>query len=83
MPIINKSELILELTNIFREVFDSDDIVLSDEIVAADVEGWDSLGHIRLVVAVEGHFSIRFTSFEINGWENVGAFVTCIQAKLS
>lgn len=81
MTTINDQELVSQLTEVFCEVFD-DEITLSDEMVAADVDGWDSLGHIRLVVAVEGCFSIKFTSSEINSWENVGAFIACIRTKL-
>lgn len=70
-----------ELTDIFRDVFDNDDLVLSDEMTAADVDEWDSLSHIRLIVAVEQHFGVSFTSPEIARLENVGQFADLIRRK--
>ena len=70
------------LTPIFHDIFDDDDIELSAELNADDVEEWDSLSHIRLVVAVEKSLSIKFSSSEISGLENVGQFVGLIQRKL-
>jgi acyl carrier protein len=69
------------LQTIFRDVFDDDSITPHPGMTAADVEGWDSLGHIRLMVAVEERFGIKFSAFEINSWPNVGALVNSIQNK--
>ena len=71
-----------ELTDIFRDVFDDDDIVLSDDMTAADVDDWDSLSHIRLIVAVEQHYGVSFTATEIAALENVGQFASLIRQKL-
>lgn len=76
-------EILRELTPIFREVFDDDSLIPSAGMVAADVAEWDSLGHIRLVVAVEQHFGLEFTTAEIAGWPNVGAFAEAIRGKLT
>jgi acyl carrier protein len=82
MCAMTADKVLAELLPIFQDVFD-DDVVPVPRMTASDVDGWDSLGHIRLVVAVESHFGIRFTSAEIGSWPDVGAFVDAISAKLS
>lgn len=76
-------QIFKELTPIFQDIFDDDDLIPRPEMVAKDVATWDSLNHIRLIVAVEGHFNINFTSAEVNGLANVGDLVFAIQSKLS
>ena len=71
-----------ELTPIFQETFDDDGVVARPELTAADVTAWDSLSHVRLMVAIEERFNIRFTSSEISGFKNVGDMVASIQQKL-
>lgn len=61
-----------ELTDIFRTLFDQPALELKDELTAKDVEGWDSFNHINLVIAIEEHFGVRFTTEEIAGLRNVG-----------
>ena len=63
------------LTAIFHDVFDDDEIVLSDEMTAADVEDWDSLSHINLVVVCEKEFGVRLAPAEVGKLENVGAMI--------
>ena len=75
-------EIIRQMTTIFRDVMDNDDIVISSTTTAEDVEEWDSLTHIQLIVAIEKHFKIRFNSGEITGFKNVGEMCESIQAKL-
>ncbi len=60
---------------LFREVFDDDDLVITRETTAADVEGWDSLMHVTLLVTLEGEFGIRFKSSEIANLKNVGQLI--------
>ena len=72
-----------ELNKIFREVFDDESIRIADEMTARDVEEWDSLNHINLIVAVERNFGIRFTTMEVNRLANVGEFVALICRKVS
>jgi acyl carrier protein len=77
-------ELILEqLNGIFIDAIDNEDIVLTDETAASKVDGWDSLTHIQLVVAIEKHFKIRFTSGEIQNWKNVGELIDSIERKIN
>ncbi|AZA53031.1 acyl carrier protein [Chryseobacterium sp. G0201] len=78
---MNKDEILGKLTTIFHEELDNDDIVLSFETTADDIEEWDSLSHIQLIVAVEKAFKVRFTSSEIQSWNNVGEMIDCIIAK--
>jgi len=61
-----------ELNAIFCKVFYDDDIKISRENTADDIEGWDSLSHLNLVVAIEKHFGIKFNNAEIAKWKNIG-----------
>ncbi len=70
-----------QINEIFIDVLEDDSIVLSRESTANEVEDWDSLNHIHLVVAIEKHFKIRFTSQEIQSWENLGEIIDCIEGK--
>ena len=62
-------------------MLDNEDLVLTMTTTASDVEDWDSLTHIQLIVAIEKHFGIKFTSKEILSWANVGEMVDCIASK--
>ena len=78
---MNKEELLEKLNLIFREELDNEDISLNPETTAEDIEEWDSLSHIQLIVSVEKAFKIRFTSSEIQSWNNVGEMMDCILRK--
>lgn len=78
---MEKNQILEEVQEIFREVLDNEEIVLANETTADDIEEWDSLTHIQLIVAVEKHFKIKFTSKEILSWQNVGEMIDCIAAK--
>jgi len=71
------------LTEIFREVFDDDDITLSAEMTADDVDGWDSLSHVNLIVTIENRFNIKFSHKELLTFRNVGGLMASIDSKLS
>jgi acyl carrier protein len=75
------SKIIQQLNEIFIDILDNEDISLTEETKAKDVDGWDSLTHIQLVVAIEKHFKIRFTAREIQSWRNVGEMLTCLEEK--
>jgi acyl carrier protein len=66
-----------------EDVFDVDDLALSPETTADDIDEWDSLSHIRLVVALERRFKIKFRNDELKGLMNVGDLVKVIDAKLA
>lgn len=68
-----------KMTEIFRDVFDDESIVLSDETTADDIEDWDSLEQINLLMAIENNFGIKFQLADVSGLENVGAMVDLVQ----
>lgn len=71
-------EIIEELQEIFREVFDEEKLVLSRETTADDVEDWDSLTHLQLIMVIEQTFNIKFTTAQLKNMPNVGAMVDMI-----
>ncbi len=79
---MESSEVYTRLTNLFRNVFDNEEIVASPELTANDVEGWDSLRHVRLMLSVERAFGIKFSAYEVNRLRNVGQLAKLIQDKL-
>jgi len=79
---MNHNDIYKKITPIFREVFDDDYLELTPGLSAHDVEEWDSLSHIRLVVSHEIEFGIKFNSSEILELENVGQFVELLLTKL-
>lgn len=80
---MNTEQILKEVNQIFIDVLDDEDIVLTNASSAKDIEEWDSLNHIQLVVAIEKHFKQRFTASEIQNWKNVGEMCEAIAAKLN
>jgi acyl carrier protein len=78
---MTKEQILEELTKIFIEVLEDEDIVISETTTSDDVDDWDSLNHIHLVVTIEKHFKLRFTSQEIQSWSNVGEMILNMQEK--
>ena len=76
------SQILKEVNAIFIEVLDNPDIVLTSESSAKTIDEWDSLNHILLVVAIEKHFKIKFTTAEIQGWANAGELCNTIFNKI-
>lgn len=72
------SESILE---IFRDVFDDPDLIVARETTASDVANWDSMMHVSLMLAVERHFKIRFSSSEVAGLKDVGELEDLVSRK--
>ena len=70
------------LQEIFRDVFDDDEIEIFDEMTADDIEEWDSLTHIQLIVACEQEFDIKFQTAEVMGLKNVGEFIALTDRKI-
>jgi acyl carrier protein len=75
------SEILGQMNAIFIDLLEDKTIDLKNASTAADVEGWDSLMHIQLVVAIEKHFKVRFAAREIQGWKNVGEMVRSVAVK--
>ena len=78
---MEEPEIYSRLTEIFENVFDEDDLVITPQTSAADVDGWDSLTHIRLILTVEKAFKVKFSTSEIGKLENVGGLVALIKAR--
>lgn len=72
-----------QLTEVFRDTFDDPDIVVTPTLSARDIDDWDSISHIRLIVAIEQEFRIKFGTREIDGLNNVGELVALIETKLA
>ena len=79
---MNTTTILDDVTKVFHKVLENDKIILKRETVASDVTEWDSFNHIQLIVAVEKNFGIRFTSLEIQGFQNVGEMIDCLEGKL-
>jgi acyl carrier protein len=69
---MNSENILNDVNRIFIDVLDNDQIKLTRLTTAKDVEDWDSLNHIQLIVAIEKHFKVRFTTAQIRSWANVG-----------
>ncbi len=78
---MTREEIFAQLTEIFQDVFDDDEIVLTEETTADDIEDWDSLEQINLLVAIEKQFKIKFQLADVSNLENVGAMADLV-AKL-
>ena len=72
-----------ELTPIFRDLFDDDDLVPTANLTAAEVPEWDSFNHINLVVAIEDHFGVKFHTAELESLQSVGQLVSLLEKKLA
>ncbi|MBO7333416.1 MAG: acyl carrier protein [Lachnospiraceae bacterium] len=79
---MTREELYENLNEVFRDVFDDESICVDDHTTADDIEDWDSLEHINLIVAIEKKFSIKFNMGEVNKFKNVGEMADNILAKL-
>jgi acyl carrier protein len=79
---VDESEVWSSTTAVSRSVFGDDEIVLTRETAAKDIDAWDSLTHVQLVVAIEELFRIRLTTGEVGGLKNVGQLVDLIRARI-
>jgi acyl carrier protein len=78
---MSQEEILTKVQDVFRDVLDNGEITLTPATTADDVEEWDSLSHIQLIVAIEKAFKIKFNSKEILSWANVGEMIECIAGK--
>lgn len=78
---MNVEEIIKQVNVIFIDVLDNTDILIKNETTSDDIEEWDSLNHIQLVVAIEKYFNVRFTAAEIVNFTNVGDMCEAIKNK--
>ncbi|CAN5286030.1 acyl carrier protein [soil metagenome] len=80
---MTEEKMMQDINEIFRDVLDNNDLVIKRETTANDVEEWDSLTHIQLLVALEKRFKIRFSSSEMQKFQNVGEMADAILQKTS
>ena len=73
--------IITDLTSVFREVFDDDELELKPEMTADDIDGWDSLTHIRLILSVQKAFSIKFSPVDMSRLKTVGDLIALTRNK--
>ena len=77
-----KKNVISKLTDIFREIFNNEDIILDIKMTAKDIDNWDSLTHMLLIAEIEKKFSIKFKLKELNNLDNVGNLIEIINEKI-
>lgn len=79
---MENNEIKERLEQIFREIFDDPELKISLETTAEDIEDWDSLTHMQLILKIEKEFNIKFTISEIKQASNVGEFIEIIKEKI-
>ena len=79
---MTNEEIFKQLTEIFRDIFDNNSLNINRETTAADVEDWDSLAQISLLVAIEKEFKIRLSLDEVKSLKNVGDMLDVIKNKI-
>lgn len=78
---MTRDEIFIAANEVFRDVFDDESITVTDSTTANDIEDWDSLEHINLVVAIEKRFGIKFSMREVTSMKNVGEMVDIIMER--
>lgn len=78
---MTREEVFERLNKVFRDVFDDDNIIVTETTTSADIDDWDSLEHINLVAAVEQEFGMKFTMGQVVTMKNVGEMVDIILQK--
>ena len=79
---MTRDEILEKATDIFRDVFDDDTIVITPETTAADIEDWDSLTHITLIAEIEDEFDYKFSMKDILGMKNVGEMLDLLEKNI-
>lgn len=79
---MTRSEILKQINQIFIETLDNEDITITENTQASDVDEWDSLMHVLLVDAMEKHFNIRFKAGDIQNWNDVGEIIDSINHDL-
>jgi acyl carrier protein len=80
---MDHNQIIKDVNDIFIDVLDNEDIKLTTATTAIDIDEWDSLNHIQLVVAIEKHFKVKFNTTEIQSWKNVGEMCSAIEKRVN
>lgn len=80
---MERAEILSRVADLMRDIFEEDDLVVTEDTNSDDVAEWDSTNHVRLMVAIEGEFGITFETSEITSPENVGELLDLIESKLA
>ncbi len=78
---MERKEIFEKLNEIFADILDLEEVNLAEDTCSDDIDEWDSLSHIQLIVAIEKTFGLKFKAQEMISWNNVGAMVNSIQSK--
>lgn len=79
---MKRDEVLTRVSEICVDVFDDEELTVTDMTTAKDVEEWDSLTHLQLMSEIEKEFHIKFTLGEIQGFANVGGLVDTIMKRM-
>lgn len=79
---MTREEVMEKVCEIARDIFDDDELVLEDDTVASDVDGWDSLTHLSLMNEIEEEFGFKFVMKEVQGLKNVGELIDAIMERI-
>ena len=79
---MNRQEVLDKVTDIFRDVFDDESIVIGEATTAQDIEDWDSLTHITLISEIENEFGFKFAMKDVLGMKNVGEMLDIVEKEL-
>ncbi|HEX7851703.1 MAG TPA: acyl carrier protein [Sphingomonas sp.] len=79
---MDEEEILRRIEEVVRDQLDDEAIVLSRTTRADEVDGWDSLAHVRIMIAVEEEFGVRFQTSEITSLKNIGGLVDLVKARL-
>ncbi len=79
---MKREEIFKKVSIVFQEVLEDDNLIISEDQGAKDIDEWDSLTHIMLIVEIEKEFQLKFLSSEIGNWKNIGEMITAIESKL-
>lgn len=80
---MTREEILVQVTNLLRDLLDNDSLNLTFETSAGEVDGWDSVTHVSLLVAVQQHFGVKFRTAELEGLRNVGQLVDLTHTRMS
>ena len=75
--------IIEKVQEIFRDIFDDDNLVINDDTSASDIDNWDSLNQINVISAIEIEFNIKFMLADLNKLDNVSAIIQLIESKIN
>tara|TARA_B110000014_G_C19980789_1_gene507842 strand:+ start:582 stop:821 length:240 start_codon:yes stop_codon:yes gene_type:complete len=79
---MTRLDIFNKVSNVFKEVLEDENLVIKESYNSSDIDEWDSLVHIMLIVETEKEFNINFLSSELSKWKNIGEMITAIESKI-